>query len=229
MQNSMIKHVTVADGITICNALFGFTAILFLFIGLFWVSFSLILLGLLADGLDGVVARRRGKGKLGEYLEPMADLTTLSIAPAAFVFVTYQSSVGQYLFLLFGILILFFVSSVVRLGSFHALKDDAFFVGLPASASTIVILVVAFVHFDSILCIALIFILSLLMVSSIRFPKPSLSLNVFATLIIFAAIGLGGLYTGVAPFILLFAVACYIIGGPIVLYLIKKPQYERKN
>jgi len=219
----MIKHVTVADGITICNALFGFSAILFLFLGLFWVSFSLILLGLLADGLDGVVARRRGKGKLGEHLEPMADLTTLSIAPAAFVFVTYHSSVGQYLFLLFGILILFFLSSVVRLGSFHILKDDAFFVGLPTSASTIVILVAAFVHLDIVLCIALILVLSLLMVSSIHFPKPSLSLNVFATLFIFAAISFGGLYAGVAPFILLFVVSCYIIGGPIVLYLIKKP------
>ena len=158
-----------------------------------------------------------GKEKLGEFLEPMADLTSLSVAPMVFVYVTYHGTVNQFLFIAFGAIVLFFLCSLIRLGSFHILKDDRCFVGLPASASTIIILVAAFLHFDIVLNIILLIVLSLLMVSPIRFPKPKININSVAAILILGTIILGDFLQGVAPLILLVALICYIIFGPVYL------------
>ena len=57
----MIKHVHIADLISLINVAFGFLAIFVLLVDDTWagqirihLAFSLILLALLADGLDGV-------------------------------------------------------------------------------------------------------------------------------------------------------------------------------
>ena len=150
----MIKLLSIADAISITNAIFGFLAILFLFSSLgtcqefrMRASFSFILLALLADGLDGIVARKTRKSEMGEYLETMADMTSLVIAPAAFIYFIYSESVSFFLlrhvYLLFA-LILFLSFGIIRLASFHLMKEDKFFIGLPASASTIILLIISY-------------------------------------------------------------------------------------
>ncbi|MFH1101456.1 MAG: CDP-alcohol phosphatidyltransferase family protein, partial [Methanobacteriota archaeon] len=89
MRNSLSKVIVPADIITLVNAGLGFLAILFLVLPVtvtedirVQISFCLILLAMIADGLDGMVARKTRHGELGEYLEAMADMTSLGIAPA---------------------------------------------------------------------------------------------------------------------------------------------------
>ncbi len=64
----MIRILSVADIITIINAVLGFLALLMIFSNQLQIAASLILLGLLTDGLDGMVARRMRKSRIGEYL-----------------------------------------------------------------------------------------------------------------------------------------------------------------
>ena len=115
----MLKLLSIADFISLTNAIFGFFSILILFTSFiedinlrFHISFSFILLGLLADGLDGIVARRFGKSEIGEYLEAMADMTTLVIAPAVFVYMSYSDILQVFLYkniyLLFALLLFVF-------------------------------------------------------------------------------------------------------------------------
>ena len=75
LQKSMLRLLSVADFISITNAIFGIFAIIVLFIELIGslelrihISLSFILLGLLADGLDGIVARKVGKSDIGDIL-----------------------------------------------------------------------------------------------------------------------------------------------------------------
>ena len=128
MQKSMIKLVSIADIISLTNAIFGFFAILFLLSDLIAteemrlrISFSFILLALLADGLDGIVARKTRKSDIGEYLESMADMTSLTIAPAIFIYVVYHDLVlcciYSYIYLLIA-LIVFLLFGIIRLASF---------------------------------------------------------------------------------------------------------------
>ena len=73
----MIKLLSIADVVSLTNAILGFLAILMIFSNETRLAFSFILLALLADGLDGIVARKLGKSDIGEYLESMADMTSL--------------------------------------------------------------------------------------------------------------------------------------------------------
>jgi len=160
------------------------------------------------------------KEKWGEYLEPMADLTSLTIAPMVFVFIIYQHAANLYV--LSGIIIFFFICSFIRLGSFHILKDEHSFVGLPASASTIIVLVAAFVQFPVVMTALLVLCVSLLMISPFRFPKPQKTINAIAALLILGAIILGDAVSYGGP-LLLFGAVCVILSGTAYLrFPIKK-------
>ena len=225
LQKSMIKLLSLADLISIVNAVFGFLAVLFLFSDAviplkdtrIHVSFSFILLALLADGLDGIVARWRGSSRLGEYLESMADMSSLCIAPAVFIYFVYSPTMGcclyRYVYLLIA-LILFLFFGVVRLASFHIMKQEKFFIGLPASASAIMLLVMSYFMVEFIYILPAVVIIGAVMISDIRFPKPSVRMNIVAALLIFLAILIGKNFYGFAPGLLFIMVLLYAVFGP---------------
>jgi len=225
----MIRLLSYADLLSIINALLGFLAILVLFVDSLemriHISLSLILLGLVIDGLDGIVARKFGSSKLGEYLESMADMTTLSIAPAVFVFHVYLEAVSgdvyRYIYLLLALAI-FLSFAIIRLASFHIMKEDKFFIGLPASASTVILLTLAYFEVDFILILPAVVIIGAFMASDVRFPKPGLKINAFATLFILLTIIFNKDYYGFAPLLLFAGILIYAIGGPIYLKFFKK-------
>ena len=218
MQKSMIKLLSVADVISLTNAIFGFLAILMIFLNEIRLSFSFILLALLADGLDGIIARKTRKGELGEYLEAMADMISLGLAPAFFVYNTYHSVVSDHLYyhiLLVVVLIIFLSLGIIRLASFHIIKEKTFFVGLPASASTIFILILSFLKIEFIYILPFIVIVSIVMISPIHFPKIGLKINAVAAVFILATLIFGSMYNNFAPLLLFSALAVYAILGPI--------------
>jgi len=230
LQKSMLRLLSIADGISLLNALFGFLAILTLFSDVFpsdemriRLSFSFILLAMMADGLDGIVARKTRQSGLGDYLESMGDMVSLGIAPAIFVFTIYYESVSYcvyYQSYLIAVLIMFLSLTIVRLASFHIMKQKKFFVGIPASASTIFIIILAFFEIEFLYILLVIIIVSLALVSNVRFPKPGLKVNAIATALIIITLVIGKTYEGIAPLILFVAIAAYSITGPI--YLLKK-------
>lgn len=231
MQRSMIKLLSIADAISITNAIFGVLAILFLFSGIgtcgyfqIRASFTFIFLALLADGMDGIVARRTRKSDLGEYLESMADMTSLVIAPACFIYYIYSSmdvfNVFRYVYLLFA-LILFISFGIIRLASFHIMKEDKFFIGLPASVSTIILVIIAWFEVDFIFLLPAVIIIGAAMASDISFIKPDKKINVIASILIGLSIILYNNYYKIAPLLLLTAILIYAIGSPIYTKFIK--------
>lgn len=225
----MIKLLSLADLFSICNGLLGFLAVLVLFIDSLemrvHISFSLILVGLMIDGVDGVVARKFGGSNLGEYLESMADMTTLGIAPAVFVFTIYsgfiEGDLYRYIYLLFA-LVIFLGFAIIRLASFHVMKKKEVFVGLPASAGTIILLILAYFEVDFILILPVVIIIGALMASDIVFPKPGFKINGFAVVFILLSIMFNKSYYGFAPILLFIGVMFYTIGGPVYLKFFKK-------
>ena len=207
--------------VTILNAALGFLALLMLFSDQIQIAVSLILFGLLTDGVDGIVARRMRKSKVGEYLEAIADMVSLSIAPLVLLYKIYYDTLFSqlHLHLLLGIVLVFsFFCSIIRLSSFSLFKQKQFFIGLPTSASAIFLVAVSFFTPDIWYILPIIVILSLAMISSILFPKPGLKVNLFAAVFIIATILLDGMYFDVAPLLLLIGLLCYIVFGPVNLY-----------
>ena len=221
MQKSMIRLLSFADLISITNAILGFLSIVFLLSNVidnpglrFRISFSFILLALLADGLDGIVARRFGKSNIGEYLEAMADMTSLTIAPAVFIYVIYSDLIASFIYrevyLLFA-LVLFLSFGIIRLASFHIMKEDRYFIGLPASASTVLLLILAYFRIDFIFILPTVVIIGAAMVSNIRFPKTTLKINTVASILIFLTLVFDKSYYGFAPILLFLAILTYAI------------------
>ena len=140
----MIRLLSFADLISITNAIFGFFSIITIFLNEFHLAFSFILIAILADGLDGIVARKIRKSNIGDYLESMGDMASLGIAPSIFIFGIYYNSISYnsyYEIYLISSLIIYLFLGLIRLASFHTIKDKKYFVGLPASASTIFIII----------------------------------------------------------------------------------------
>lgn len=218
----MIKLLSMADVVTLSNAIFGFLAILMIFLGEIRISFSFILISLLADGFDGIIARKIRKGDLGEYMEAMADMVSLSVAPAFFVYNIYNNNVSNCIYyhsLLVFILILFLSLSIIRLASFNIFKEKKYFIGLPASAGTIVILILSYLRLEFFYILICIAIISIAMVSSLRFPKIGIKTQITAVILIILTIIIGKTYYGIAPILLFIAVVVYTLAGP--LYVIK--------
>jgi len=233
----MLKYVTLADIISLLNIGFGFLAIFILCSSLFFsdqlqihMAFSFILLALLADGLDGVIARRATTGELGEYIESMADMASMAIAPTIFIYANYkqvihQQPIPQLFFLIAFFLYLFL--GVIRLASFHQMKNDAFFIGLPASAATMILLILSYLKIPSEFMIAGIIIISLLLISSIPFPKTNKHISAAATVLIILAILFGTSVQSLFLYLLLICVLFYAIGGPFFIIHRKKTRKTR--
>ena len=218
----MINLLSLADIVSLTNAGFGFLAIIMASLGEMWFSFSFILIALLADGLDGIVARKTGHSKLGDHMEAMADMLSLVIAPSIFVYSIYHDAVLRYnyynIYLLFT-LILFLSLSIIRLASFSIMKDKKFFVGLPASISTIIIIILALFEIELLYILTIIIVTSFAMISNVHFPKPGLKIDIIAGLLIILTLIFGKEYYGIVPLLLISTFVTYTILGP--LYLLK--------
>ena len=225
LQKSMIKLLSIADCVSLINAIFGFLSIAMVFIGEIRLAFSFILLALLADGLDGIIARKTRESKIGEFLESMADMTSFGIAPTFFIYTIYYKFVScciyKHIFLLI-ILILFLSMVIVRLASFHLLKDKKIFVGLPVPASAILLLVMTYFEIKLIYILPVILLISFAMVSNIRFPKPGFKIDVIAGVLIILTIIMEKNFQGVAPLLLFIAISIYVITGAVYLLMNKK-------
>jgi CDP-diacylglycerol--serine O-phosphatidyltransferase len=226
----MLKLLSIADFISITNAIFGIFAIIVLFINLIdslelriHISLSLIMLGLLADGLDGILARSIGKSDIGAYLESMADMTSMVVAPAVFIFVVYATKniySTAYLFVAVGLFLFF---GIVRLASFNVMKEKKTYVGLPASASAIILLVLSYLMVDFIFILPTVVIMGALMASDFVFPKTDKKMNIVAVILIILTILFAKEYYAFAPILLLTAVFLYTFGGAIYMKFYKKP------
>jgi len=225
LQKSMINLLSIADIVSISNSILGFLSIVMIFLGETYISFSLILLALLADGLDGIVARKTKHSDIGEYMEAMADMISLGIAPSVFVYRNYINNIiiSESIYwhsLLVIILIVFLSFSIIRLASFHIIREKKFFIGLPASASTIIIIILTYLNIEFTYIFPVILIISLAMISYVRFPKPTLKINAIATIFIIFTIIIDKNFDGVFPKLLFLLTIFYVLGGPI--YLLKK-------
>ena len=217
----MLRFLTGADLLSILNACFGLLAVLAVFSGQFPLAFVLILLALLADGLDGVVARRFGSGQVGDYLEAMADMTSLTIAPLVFLYGVYTTtSLNPLVFVLFLAGMLFFLfCSATRLSSFHLLKEKEVFVGLPASASTIILISLGMLGtewFSPFVIFVVLILLGLMKISSLPFPKLGNRLSVVASLVILSALIFVVIQNIAGPLLLLVMILVYVLAGPFI-------------
>jgi archaetidylserine synthase len=138
----------------------------------FGFALILLLIAAVADGADGYIARRFKGGELGEQLDSLADAVSFGVAPALLIFLEFGEKDP-----LVAIFAAFYaVCGVLRLARFNSTVSTpkAGFEGLPITAGCIMLVTYlllgkSFVGIDFLLALTL--ALSILMVSTVNYPK----------------------------------------------------------
>jgi CDP-diacylglycerol--serine O-phosphatidyltransferase len=178
---SILKYITLADFITALNGLFGFLAIMYVIDELFVNALILILLAIILDGLDGLLARAATtKHEFGIFLDAIADTVSFCFAPAVLLYgifyIPTETSFTSWVNLV-TVITTFCVAGlgILRLARFITeKKTNKYFIGLPTPAMALFIVLLLLptfglsTHPEFILPVVT--ILSVLMVSDIRYP-----------------------------------------------------------
>lgn len=184
--------ISPADLFTLTNALAGFLAIVTLasdpaveaFGKYDDVLFAAVLIGIgmLADALDGIVARKWGSSSLGGDLDTLADATTFVIAPAFLVVHVYgraekagfledQLGFPTRAVLVAGLVVLMGLLRLARFNSNPVEGENTTFQGLPTPGCAAGIVVVVLAGVPTQWALAAIALLALLMMSNVAYPK----------------------------------------------------------
>ncbi len=168
MGENILKLIKPADIITLLNALLGFASVVLTVRGEFEGALVLILIAVIADGADGAIARYTGYGVLGANLDSLADVISFGVAPAvaAFVYLGWISGIFAGLFLVCGML---------RLARFNVAGKKDGFEGIPITSGGFIValflLMKDYVPYAEYVFVILLIVVSLLMVSTIGYPK----------------------------------------------------------
>jgi len=171
----MARHsvLSAADVFTIINASLGFLSVVFTMEGMIPHAAAMVMFAVVADGLDGVVARRFGTTwRAGDYLDIMADTISFGVAPSIMVV-----SVYGYPGIPFSILWL--SMTLARLARFCQRKDErTWFIGFPSASaalmlsSTVVAMrVMEVMSFEMYIVLGLMAFLSFMLISEVRYQK----------------------------------------------------------
>ncbi len=199
VRKQRLKYITILPSLlTILNGIFGFAAIIVTSGGHFVLAGYLILLAMIADMLDGRLARiSQNTSSFGGQLDSLCDVISFGVAPAFLMLKVLESelspewlSLGDHNFIqrFIWVASAAYVScAAIRLARFNVENEEdtsahMSFIGLPtpAAAGVIVSLVIfQQKHMDilSVLSVTIIFTLpffalgvAMLMVSRIRYP-----------------------------------------------------------
>jgi archaetidylserine synthase len=168
---NVFRIIRLPDIFTLLNLVFGFMAILSAgrASGGAFPQYALvfILLAAMADGLDGLVARKVGGSILGANLDSLADLVSFGLAPPFLAISVFH--LPTYIW---PIAMLFLICGALRLARFNVVsaKSDQHFEGLPIPAAGLALSASVLLGKPA-LTILLMLFLALLMTSSIPYPK----------------------------------------------------------
>ena len=186
-----ILRYTIPNSFTAMSLLLGVASIVTTQLGdLELAAWIIVWCGLL-DVMDGVSARLlKATSSFGAEFDSMADLVSFGVAPAVLVLnaglqiagIEYES--GQFWVLLVAVA-LFVLAGAMRLARFNLTSEestDGWFAGVPITAAgggLISSMVLVLIHHDDVASVmplhlylpVLMFVLSILMVSRLRFPK----------------------------------------------------------
>lgn len=176
-----------------------------------WAAW-LIIIAMVCDGLDGRVARLTNtSSKFGIEFDSLADIVAFGVAPAMLVYYYIPTIGANYsfdgaygLYRIFACC-LFVIFGAIRLARFNISAtnpDSGYFIGLPIPSAAVILVLWILVDIKysllvpnySYALLVFTFLVSILMVSNIRYPnfkkvKWNLKLFVILLIILFVAIG----------------------------------------
>jgi CDP-diacylglycerol---serine O-phosphatidyltransferase len=186
--------VVIPSAFTLGNLLFGIWAIVMAYRGNFVQAGWFIVFAGVLDMLDGRVARLSGTGtKFGAELDSLVDVISFGVAPAMIMFFLEFQSAGKFGWL---VCYMYVVAVALRLARYnvqHGTGKPGWFTGMPSPSAGMTLAVyypfsqtvwyresLAYLNFQREGLTILIVLLSLLMVSTVKYPRfPAIGFRTF--------------------------------------------------
>ncbi len=164
------------SAVTMMNLGMGAISLMFTFNHQFRWAAIFVLLSVVMDSLDGLVARKlNATSDFGKELDSLADLVSFGVAPAFIVLEMLKAfqMTGVQGAIAIAASILFILCGAYRLARFNVLNISEYFVGLPITLAggMVALLVLALPGLVSWYYLLTLLVLSWLMVSRITIPK----------------------------------------------------------
>ena len=148
-------RIVLPNLVTLLALCMGLTAIRFAAEGRFDMAVTAVMAAAVFDGLDGRLARAlKGTSRFGAELDSLADFVDFGVAPALVLYfwlLNEVKSLGWFAALAFAI------ACALRLARFNVMIDDPkrpawhadFFVGMPAPAGAVCVLLPMYLHLSA--------------------------------------------------------------------------------
>ena len=150
-------RVVIPNLVTLAALAMGLTAIRFAIEAKFEIAVVAVIAAAVLDGLDGRIARAiRGTSRFGAELDSLADFVGFGVAPGLILYLSNLQEIKSFGW--FATLV-FAIAAALRLARFNTMLDDPdkpswhahFFVGMPAPAGAIIVLLPLYVHLSSVI------------------------------------------------------------------------------
>ncbi len=168
MSENILRMIKLPDLVTVVNALLGFTAILMVAHGNISSAAALVVLAAVADGVDGILARKIEHCAFGINLDSLADLISFGVAPAMMGYLLMKE-VSPYV--ASALSAAYLVCGTLRLARFNVLAKTDVFLGLPITACGIWVALLVMARGHALVLTGSFVILPILMVSDIGYSK----------------------------------------------------------
>jgi CDP-diacylglycerol--serine O-phosphatidyltransferase len=159
---------------TLLNLAFGVISLMLTMSGDFRWAALMVIGSLVADGLDGRLARMlKADGEFGKELDSLADLVAFGTAPALLMHQLVLYKLGYYGA---AVAIVFPMCGALRLARFNIVKTSGFFMGVPITAAGTLLSTLSFYALQDTTQVGLflfpvvVLVLAYLMVSTIPYP-----------------------------------------------------------
>lgn len=163
----------VVNLVTGVNLLMGVASILLSSMGHGRLAVACLLVGMLFDAFDGLLARYWGVfSKIGAELDSLADLTSFVVANAVLIFFWFRGGVDLYLQIVAGAV--FTLCGAFRLARFNVYPTSGgVFQGIPTTGAALLIAAIylTYPNLQPVYGLSLQVLLGLLMISSLPYPK----------------------------------------------------------
>lgn len=210
----------IPNGLSTLNLIFGFLSILSSINGNFTSAALFILFAILADAFDGKIARRvHAVSDIGKEFDSLADLVSFGVAGSLLIYLYALKGME------FGIFvpILALVCTALRLARFNIDSSTEHFVGLPSPAYGFfaAAFILSKVQLETNIVALIAAVISLTMVSHIKYPTFKTASRKFWTAMGISAIIVIALASFDVKFVLL-PFVIYAVFGPIIFLWLNK-------
>lgn len=179
IENTKMKSlVAISDIISLLNMASGFLSIICSINQNFDIAAILMIIAIIFDSTDGWVARkinRQDELGFGKNIDSLSDIVSFGVAPAIFIYTCINTTPGIFQLIVILVSLLIVICGILRLTRYNVIAgkiDTQDFIGFPIPGMSLIIGSFYLSGlFNPYIALLLSVIVSLIMISNIRYPK----------------------------------------------------------